>query len=72
MQNHAALISSDFAGGADGCEIVGVDLIELVDIDAHHCIPHVLLELLNSVHSGRINGWLGRAAHRPAPIPPAH
>ena len=37
--------------------IVGIDLTEFGDVDAHHCIAHVLLELLNSVHNGWVIGW---------------
>jgi hypothetical protein len=42
------------ARGCDCCPIVGIDLIELVDIDGHQCIAHLPFDLLDSGEIGRI------------------
>src|SRR6266481_1369998 len=51
---YKALLSENFARGIDGCPIVGIDLVELVDIAGHHCISCILCELLHSLNNGRI------------------
>src|ERR1700722_4910937 len=42
-----AFLGDDLARGSNDCEIVGVDLIELLDIDGHDRVPQLRLDLLD-------------------------
>ena len=41
------LLGDDLAGAADDRPVIGVDLIELVDVDGHHCVAHVASDFLD-------------------------